>query len=106
METERLVRGLSESTCSLLQLFADDVLFKCKTWLNEYTTLHKLHIGPIKMRDMYRYYATMLFSHCTGFSLSKKVQILSDSGLKCGELSSIRFISSNILVFAATGRGI
>ena len=46
METERLVRGLSESRCSLLRFFVDDVLFKCKTWLNEYATLHKLHVGP------------------------------------------------------------
>eukprot|EP00171_Calliarthron_tuberculosum_P010714 IDg10714t1 len=59
---------------------------------------------PLTMRDMYCYYATMLFSHCTGFSMSKTVQILSDSGLKCGELSISCFIGFNILAFAATGR--
>lgn len=105
MEVERLVRGLSESRYSLLRLFADDVLLKCKTWQNEYATLHKLPVGPIKMRDMYRYYATMLLSHFIGFSLSKTGQILSDSSLKCGELSTVLFISSNLLAFAATGRG-
>ena len=104
-ETERIVRGLSESRCFLLRLFADDALFKCKTWLNKYATLHKLHVGPIKMRDMYRCYATMFSSHCIGFSSSKTVQILSDSGLKCGELSTIRFINYEIMAFSATGRG-
>ena len=37
--------------------------------------------------------------------MCKTVQILSDSGLKCGELSTVRFISSNIVAFDATGRG-
>lgn len=105
MEIERLVRGVSEIRCSLLRLFAHEDLSKCNTWLNKYLTFHKAQCGPLKMREMYRFYVTVLFSHYTGFSLSKTVQILLSSYLKCDELSFIRFISSNILEFSATGRG-
>lgn len=89
---------------SLLRLFANEVLFKCKTRLKEHVTLHKLLVGLLKMR-VYRFYANMLFSHGTSFRLSKTIRMFSNSDLKCSELSVIRFRSSNILAFAATGRG-
>lgn len=64
-----------------------------------------LHIGSLNLQDMYRYYACILFSHCTGFKLPKTVQALSEAVLECGDISTLCFIASNILAFTATGRG-
>ena len=105
IQVELDVRSLQATRVGLIVLLVDDVLYLCLKWLNEHVMLNEKQMNCFKKHEMYRYLAVLLFSHCTGFSFGKTMEILSDCGCSPLAPGRIRFISSHILAFSATDRG-
>ena len=99
------VKKLKRSRSNVFVLLSDELVNKCCEWLNELSVLKKRHEGSITVPNLYRYLGVMLFSQCTGCSFSKTLDMLEKlSGHKLNE-DLLSFINSNILAYAATGRG-
>lgn len=56
-------------------------------------------------RVIVRYFAILLYSHCTGFSLEYSLNSLGASGFKIPLLEDVRFISNNIAAFSPVELG-
>lgn len=77
--------------------------------------LNHRKVQSVSVAEMYQYVPVMLFSHCSGFSFDKTIDMMPPEGTKPLNLNLIRFISNNILAFSAiadpvqidqlTGRG-
>ena len=82
-----------------------DMMQKCMSWLNERMVL----IGKVEKRidlpGMYRFLAVLMFSHCTGFSLEKSIEILEALDGTAPKLDEVRFVSNKIVEYSAPGRG-
>jgi hypothetical protein len=104
LEVELNVRELPDTRAGHVALLMNDVLQKCMVWLNEKVVLERLTMRKISMADMYRFVAVLLYSHCTGFSVTKTIQKLSELGQNPPSLERTQFIQSNILAYSATGR--
>ena len=105
INVEGTVRNLPDSRTGYFLLFADEVLRTCRAWLNEQIMLNHREVQPVSVAEMYQYVAVMLFSHCSGFSFEKTIDIMPPEGTKPLNLNRIRFISNKVLTFSATGRG-
>ena len=102
-------RRLGTSKVDHVVLLIDDVLKKCLEWLRQSINLHgtgRSAVSKVELHDMYRFLAIMLYSHCTGFSFKKTIEIMSKRyGFQNISLTMIQFISNNILAFSPTNRG-
>ena len=99
------VRELSKSRADIVVLFIDEVLNACMMWLNEFVRLKSIEDMAISISDMYKYLAVLLYSHCTGFSMKKVINVLTaNEGWSISKVV-IKFIHGNILPYSPTGRG-
>lgn len=104
LDDELRAKGLAESRVSYVVLMLEDVLEQCRKWLNGHISLHDLGRKAVGMDDMYRYVAVMLASHLYGISLDRTLDTLSRFDCTPPPLDRVRFISTNILAYPATGR--
>jgi hypothetical protein len=51
------------------------------------------------------YVSVLILSHCTGFSLTRSLELLLQEGISAPSLERVRFISTNILAYCPSGRG-
>ena len=99
------VKELSKSRADIVVLFIDEVLNACMMWLNEFVRLKGIEDMAISMSDMNKYLAVLLYSHCTGFSMKKVINVLTaNEGWSISKVV-IKFIHGNILPYSPTGRG-
>jgi hypothetical protein len=104
-EEELRCRELPTTLAGVLQLDMADVLSLCKRWLNEMIARDESAFGRVTESDMLRYVSVLLLSHCTGFSLTKSIELLKQDGVQEPSLERVRFVSTNILAYSASGRG-
>jgi hypothetical protein len=104
LRERRIVRGLPASRAGFVILFADELLQSCIGWTNEHIVLHHVPMSKLTMRDMYRYLASILLPHITGFSLKKSIDMLQNTSAVAPSLETTRFIASNVNGYSATGR--
>jgi hypothetical protein len=105
LEEELRCRELPSYRAGVLQLFMADALAVCGRWLNEKVVLDGSAFGRVTESDLLRYVSVLLLSHCTGFSLTKSIELLKQDGVQEPSLERVRFVSSNILAYSASGRG-
>ena len=102
---ELRAQNLEPTRAGHIVLFMGDVPEQCKTWPNEYISLHSLPHDVVEMKDMYGYVAVLLLSHLTGISFEKTITLLLDLNCAPPSLDRMRFISMNIKGFSPTSRG-
>lgn len=78
---------------------------QCMGYLNEQIILRDKGRVKLKLPDMFRFLAVFIFSHTTGLSNKKTLEVLRSLGCSTPKLEDVRYISSNILAYSITGRG-
>lgn len=78
---------------------------KCNLWTNERIVINNCGIVPLHRADLYSFLAVFIFLQCSGFSISKRLELLHKMDYTVSPLSLVRFLSSNILAFSSTGHG-
>jgi hypothetical protein len=82
-----------------------DALAVCGRWLNGKVVLDGSAFGRVTESDLLRYVSVLLLSHCTGFYLTKSIELLKQDGVQKPYLERVWFVSTNILAYSASGRG-
>jgi hypothetical protein len=76
LEEELRCRERPSYRAGVLQRFMADALAVCGRWLNEKVVLDGSAFGRVTESDLLRYANVLLLSHCTGFSLTKSIELL------------------------------
>lgn len=105
LDLECAVNELSPTKTGCVVLFCKETLSQCMRWLNEFIILKKPSRDRLTLPEMYRFFAVFICSHTTGLSYTKTIEVLRCLGCKPPSLATVRYISSHILAYPATGRG-
>jgi YqaJ-like viral recombinase domain len=105
LEEELRCRELPGSRAGIIELFMGEALSLCRQWLNEKLVRDGAVGSRVTESDMLRYVAVLILSHCTGFSLTRSIDILVQENVSAISLDKVRFISTGILAFSPSGRG-
>jgi hypothetical protein len=89
----------------IIELFTGDLLALSRQWINEKIVRDGTPFDRVTESDMLRYVAVLTLSHCTGFSLTRSLELLLLEGIYAPSLERVRFISTNILACCPSGRG-
>jgi hypothetical protein len=76
-----------------------------RQFINEKIVRDGTPFDRVTESDILRYVAVLILSHCTGFSLTRSLELLLQEGISAPSLERVRFISTNILSYCPSGRG-
>ena len=99
------VKNLKRKQSHVFVLLCDELVGKCCEWLKGFSILRTKHERSITASNLYRYLAVMLFSQCTGCSFTKTLDMFEKLGGQRLDEEILNYINTNILAYAATGRG-
>jgi hypothetical protein len=98
-------RELPGSRAGIIELFMGDLLALSRQWINEKIVRDGIPFDRVTESDMLRYVAVLILSHCTGFSLTRSLELLLQEGISAPSLERVRFIWTNILACCPSRRG-
>jgi hypothetical protein len=102
---DEMLRELPGSHACIIELLMGDLLDLSRQWINEKIVRDGTPFDRVTESDMLRYVAVLTLSHCTGFSLTRSLELLLQEGISAPSLERVRFISTNILACCPSGRG-
>lgn len=97
------VRRSEHSRHSRVVLFADGLLHSRLPWTNERVVLSGMELDQMQLQAMYWYLGVLLFSQCSGFSLSISLGFFSLDGSPGLSLDRFRYLSRIIIGFFSNG---
>ena len=104
LRIELVVRELSATRSLVFILLRNEVLLLCRTLMNERIALQSIDKRPVEMEGLYCYVSVLLLPYLTSLSFLKIVEVFGELNCTVPALDRVRFISTNILAFSATGR--
>jgi hypothetical protein len=68
-------RELPGSRAGIIELCMGDLLVLCRQWINEKIVRDGTPFERVTESDMLRYVSVLILSHCTGFSLTRSLEL-------------------------------
>jgi hypothetical protein len=73
---DEMLRELPGSHACIIELLMGDLLDLSRQWINEKIVRDGTPFDRVTESDMLRYVAVLTLSHCTGFSLTRSLELL------------------------------